>query len=83
MKNLRTTCSALTVGYGHRNQAYEYVEGPMPPAIVQATPTAHAEGPAYYEHFRGPHFDPYNKRPNNQPDYAAQYNYEDGGWKWQ
>lgn len=79
---MRNVCAT---GYGHRNKAYEYAEGKMPQTIIQTAPTqmVTAEGPAYYEHFRGPHFDPYSRRSNNQPDFAPQYNFDDGGWRWQ
>lgn len=74
----------LIVGYGHRNQAYEYVEGRVPPPMVyNAPPQIMAEGPMYYEHFRGPQYDPYSRRSNNQNESKPQYNFEDGGWSWE
>lgn len=74
----------MCAGYGQRNLAYEYMEGKAP-VIYEAQPPQHmaqANDAAYHEHFRGRHFDPYSRGPVQQVEPQAQYNYDDGGWRW-
>lgn len=77
-------------GFGQRNLAYEYMEGKTPVIYeAQAPQQMISDTPAYHEHFRGRHFDPYSRGPGPQGAPAAvqesrtAYNYDDGGWSWQ
>ena len=39
---------------------------------------------AYHQHFGGRHFDPYSRQqPVQTIEAQPQYNYDDGGWRWQ
>lgn len=56
-----------------------------PPVLYEAQPPRQAvTDAAYHQHFGGRHFDPYSRQqPVQTIEAQPQYNYDDGGWRWQ
>lgn len=88
LNSSRSWMTPIPIGYGQRNLAYEYMEGGKAPVIYEAQPPRQAvTDAAYHQHFGGRHFDPYSRQQpvqqQQQMEPQPQYNYDDGGWRWQ